>query len=126
MLYTSSSASSTLFNPALLNEADDADKKVYSMHHAVDLLTRPTRNMLLFGCMHRQYSETTGCVPPVHILCREVQQSNHDAAPKLGIELGLIIDDMHKAFGEVELHMKVGEVGGNAASQPLQYRHVVR
>lgn len=56
----------------------------------------------------------------MHIFCRQVQKANHDAASKVGIELGLIIDDVHKALGQVELHMKVREIGGNATPQALQ------
>ena len=68
--------------------------------------------------MHRLQQKFT----PVHVFCRQVQKSNHDAAPKLGIELGLIIDDMHKAFCEVELHMEVRELGGNTAPQALHQK----
>ena len=62
------------------------------------------------------------CFTPVHVFGRQVQQPDHDAPPKLGIELGLIVDDVHKAFCEVELHMEVGEVGRNTASQTLQQK----
>ena len=62
---------------------------------------------------------TMRCPTPVHVFCRKVQQSDHDTAPKLGIEFGLIIDDVHKAFCKVELHMKVGKIGGNTAPQAL-------
>jgi len=57
---------------------------------------------------------------PMHVFCWQIQQPNHNAAPKLGIKLGLIINDMHKALGEVEFHMEVWEVGRNAATQALQ------
>ena len=44
----------------------------------------------------------------------------------MGIELGLIINDVHKAFCEVELHMEVRKVGGNAAPQALQQKQTAR
>ena len=71
--------------------------------------------------MHVAQTATVSSIP-VHVLCRQVQQSNHDTASKLGIKLGLIVNDMHEAFGEVELHMEVGEVGRNAAPQALQQK----
>ena len=55
----------------------------------------------------------------MHVLFRQAQQANHDAAPKLSIKLGLVINDVHKALCEVELNMKVWEVGRNAAPQTL-------
>lgn len=62
----------------------------------------------------------------MHVFSWQIQKANHDAAPKVGIELGLIINDMHKALGEVELHMEVWEVGRYAAPQALhaQQRHL--
>ena len=59
----------------------------------------------------------------MHVFGRQVEQADHDAASKLGIKLGLIINDMHEALDEVELHMEVGKVGGYAASQSLHFHH---
>ena len=61
----------------------------------------------------------------MHVFCWKVQKANQDAAPKLGVEFGLIINDMHEALNQVELHMKIREVGRNAASQTLQHEHTV-
>lgn len=56
---------------------------------------------------------------PVHIFWRQTQQANQDAASKLRVKLGLVINDMDKALDQVELHMEVGEIGWNAAFQTL-------
>lgn len=56
----------------------------------------------------------------MHVFRWQIQQPNHNAAPELGVKLGLIINDMHKALGEVKLHVEVRKVCRNAASQALQ------
>ena len=55
----------------------------------------------------------------MHALLRQSQQSDQDAAPKVGVKLSLIIYDVHKPLGQIDLHMEVGEVGRNAAAQTL-------
>ena len=57
---------------------------------------------------------------PVHVLCGEPKQPNQDAAAKLGIEFGLIINNMNEALNQVELHVEVGEICWDAAFQALQ------
>ena len=63
--------------------------------------------------------------PPVHVFCWQIQKANHDAATKMGVKFGLVVDDMNEALGEVELDVKVGEVGRNAAPQSLSFRQVI-
>ena len=57
---------------------------------------------------------------PVHVFWWQTKQANEDAASKLRIKLGLIINDMDKALDQIELHMEVGEVCRNAAFQTLK------